>query len=319
MHWITEEHYASEMHDTVEPFVAARKTSGCDERMPGHAIYYEHFAAGKPKGVVVISHGFTESVQKFTESIYYMLQQGYEVWGFDHHGHGKSYRLNDNPHVVHADRFEDYVLDLKHLVEAHVIPAANGLPLYLYCHSMGGCVGAWTIEEYPALFQKAVLSSPMLGLSFGSIPAPVMAAAAGVLGIGKRKQKSLQPAESFNPTPDFANSADSSECRYLYYLQKQTDHPELQTYMPSIGWGRQSILACRRVSAPKNMQKIRIPILLLQAGEDTMVKNAAQDAFAAAVPSCTFERIPGVKHELYMTDSDVLIPYWERVFAFLEA
>ena len=319
MRWITEERYPEVMRETAEPYTAQRMESGTFTRVENQPIYYEHYRADEPKGVIVISHGFTESVQKFTESVYYMLQRGFEVWGFDHRGHGKSYRPNGHAHIVHVDRFEDYIQDLVYLVETLVKPASGALPLYLYCHSMGGCVGAWTIEEYPALFQKAVLSSPMLGLSFGSIPAPVMAAAAGVLGIGKRKQKSLQPAESFNPTPDFANSADSSECRYLYYLQKQTEHPELQTYMPSIGWGRQSILACRRVSAPKNMQKIRIPILLLQAGEDTMVKNAAQDAFAAAVPSCTFERIPGVKHELYMTDSDVLIPYWERVFAFLEA
>lgn len=319
MHWITEEHYASEMHDTVEPFVAARKTSGCDERVPGHAIYYEHFAAGKPKGVIVISHGFTESVQKFTESIYYMLQQGYEVWGFDHHGHGKSYRLNDNPHVVHADRFEDYVLDLKHLVEAHVIPAANGLPLYLYCHSMGGCVGAWILEEYPDLFRKAVLSSPMLGLSFGPIPTPVMYLGASVMGIGERKLRSLQPVERFQTEPDFANSADSSECRYRYYLDKQIADPTLQTAMPSIGWGKQAIRACSRVSKKTQAARIRVPVLLCQAGADTMVKNAAQDRFSEHVSTCELYRVPNVKHELFMTDSDVLIPYWETIFAFYQA
>ncbi len=319
MNWIKEENYEKTMTELVEPYLAERSEEGFFERVWAEPIYFEHYRADAPKGIIVISHGFTESIRKFTESVYYMLQAGYEVWGLDHRGHGLSYRHNDNPFVVHIEHFEDYVLDLVHLTETLVLPAAGGLPVYLYCHSMGGCIGAWTIESYPTLFRKAVLSSPMLGLSFGKIPVPVVYVAASIKGMGKKRKEPMDPINAFQAEPDFPASCDSSECRYLYYLQKQTEHPELQTYMPSIGWGRQSILACRRVSAPKNMQKIRIPILLLQAGEDTMVKNAAQDAFAAAVPSCTFERIPGVKHELYMTDSDVLIPYWERVFAFLEA
>ena len=28
--------------------------------------------------------------------------------------------------------------------------------------------------------------------------------------------------------------------------------------------------------------------------------------------------MPNMKHELYMTDSDMLIQYWERVFRFLD-
>ena len=158
MRWITEENYAEQMRAEAEPYVAARAETGYDERVKGQKIYYEHYKCDAPKGVIVISHGFTESIRKFTESVYYMLQAGYEVWGLDHRGHGLSYRHNDNPFVVHIEHFEDYVLDLVHLTETLVLPAAGGLPVYLYCHSMGGCIGVWTTESYPPLFRKAVLS-----------------------------------------------------------------------------------------------------------------------------------------------------------------
>ena len=82
MHWITEENYAQLMQTEAEPYLAARRETGLDSRVEGEAIYFEHYRADAPKGVIVISHGFTESVAKFTESIYYMLQAGYEVWGF---------------------------------------------------------------------------------------------------------------------------------------------------------------------------------------------------------------------------------------------
>ena len=317
MHWLTEENYEKDMTELVEPYLAARRETGFSERVMGQPIYYEHYRADAPKGVIVISHGFTESIRKFAESIYYMLQAGYDVWGVDHRGHGRSWRENENPYVVHVSRFLDFVLDLRFLVERRVIPQAKGLPLYLYCHSMGGCIGAWLIEEYPTMFKKAVLSSPMLGLSFGKIPVPVMYAAASLKGIGEKKKEPLEAVSSFE-TADFENSCDSSRCRYEYYYQKRLADPLLQTTSPSIGWGREAVKACARVTSRKQTKKISIPVLLFQAGDETVVKKESHDLFASRVPTCRFERIPGMKHELYMTDSDVLIPYWETIFAFLD-
>ena len=316
MRWITEENYAEQMHSLAEPYVAERAESGFFERIKGEKIYYEHFRADAPKGVIVISHGFTESIRKFTESVYYMLQAGYEVWGLDHRGHGRSHRENTNPYVVHIEHFEEYVLDLVHLTKTLVKPAAGGLPVYLYCHSMGGCIGAWTIESYPGLFQKAVLSSPMLGLSFGKIPVPVVYAAASLKGIGEKRKEPLNPVNSFKQEGDFENSCDSSRCRYDYYFAKRLADPFLQTSDPSINWGKQAVRACARVTSKKETAKIGIPVLLFQAGSDTVVKNESQQLFVSRVKGCGFHQIPGMKHELYMTDSDVLIPYWEEIFSF---
>ena len=293
MQWIRETDYALDMKEKAEPYVAQRRTPGTVERIKGQPVYYEYFRADREKGVIVLSHGFTESVKKFTESIYYMLQAGYSVWGVDHRGHGRSFRSNDNPYVVHVEHFEDYVQDLRYLTETLVV-----------------------IEQYPALFTKAVLSSPMLGLSF-SLPTPVMFTAASLMGLGKRKRQPLSPVKSFPDKPDFEHSCDSSECRYIYYFNKQLQDKALQTRSPSIGWGLEAVKACARVTSEKQTGHIRIPVLLFQAGDDTVVKNFSQVLFASRVPTCEMSVVPCRKHELYMTDSDVLIPYWERIFSFL--
>ena len=317
MRWIRENKYDEVMRTEVEPYVSARKECGIDARVKGQPIYYEHFHAENPKAVIVISHGFTESIQKFTESIYYMLQAGYEVWGLDHRGHGYSYRSNDNPYVVHTDHFRDYVLDLQHLTRKRVRPAAGKLPVYLYCHSMGGCIGAWMIERWPKLFDKAVLSSPMLGLSFGKVPVPVVYAGAKLKSLRSGKAAPVNPVDSFEEE-DFENSCDSSACRYHYYYQKRLADNKLQTRSPSLGWGMEAAKACARVTSPFWASRIRIPVLLCQAGNDTVVKNASQMKFLSHVPEAEFFRMPNMKHELYMTDSDMLIQYWERVFSFLD-
>ena len=317
MRWLTDENYGKIMQTEVEPWLQARMETGFDERVKGQPIYYVHYRADAPRGVVVISHGFTESIAKFAEPIYYLLQAGYEVWGVDHRGHGRSYRANANPFVVHVDRFEDYVEDLRHLTETLVKPAAGELPLYLYCHSMGGCVGAWTIEAYPELFQKAVLSSPMLGLSFGKIPLPVAYAFASLKSIGEKGKEPLSPVTEY-AVETYADSAANSEARFNWYHQKKLDDQRFQLCAGSANWGKEAIAACRRVCSDRETAKIRIPVLLFQAEKDVYVKNASQDLFAAKVPTCEMVKMPGLRHELYFSDGENLRRYWEKIFAFLE-
>jgi len=317
MNWIKEDNYAENMKATAEPYVQERSKKGYFERVPGQKIAYVCLRADSPKGIIVVSHGFTESYRKFTESVYYMLQAGYSVCIHDHRGHGRSYRSNNNSYVVHVGKFEDYVLDLVYMTKNIAKTLGEDLPVYLYCHSMGGCVGAWAIEEYPNLFRKAMLSSPMLGLKF-DMPTPVMVAGATIMGVGERKKKPLSPVNSFPAEPNFEQSCDSSKCRYLYYYEKRRNDTYLQTTSPSIGWGLQSVRACKKVTSKREMAKIKIPVLLFQAGNDTVVDNSAQNLFSSSVPSCEFKTVPGMKHELYMTDSDVLIPYWEKIFSWFE-
>ena len=316
MRWIPDDNYAQQMQNEVEPYLAARRETGLDERVQGQSVYFEHYRAEKPKGVIVISHGFTESIAKFAESIYYMLQAGYEVWGLDHRGHGRSFRANDNPYVVHVDRFEDYVEDLRHLTEKRVKPAAGDLPIYLFCHSMGGCVGAWTIEQYPELFRKAVLSSPMLGLSFGKIPVPVAYAFATLKGLGERGKEPLSPVTAF-PKETYEDSAANSEPRFRWYCEQKLASVKLQTCAGSTRWGREAIRATWHVTSPRQIARIRIPVLLFQAEKDSYVRNDAQDAFAAKAPTCELVKLPGLRHELYMNGGEGLREYWEKIFAFL--
>ena len=182
---------------------------------------------------------------------------------------------------------------------------------------MGGCIGAWMIERWPKLFDKAVLSSPMLGLSFGKVPVPVVYAGAKLKSLQSGKAAPVNPVDAFE-AEDFENSCDSSACRYHYYYQKRLADKKLQTRSPSLGWGMESAKACARVTSAFWTSRIRIPVLLCQAGNDTVVKNASQMKFLSRVPQAEFYRVPNMKHELYMTDSDMLIQYWERVFAFLD-
>ena len=317
MQWISDEHYAEQMDSIVEPYLAARRETGFDERVPGEPIYYEHYRADDPKAVVVVSHGFTESLVKHAENIFYLLQAGYEVWGLDQRGHGRSFRANENPYVVYVRRFKDYVFDLDHLTETKIVPAAKGLPLYLYCHSMGGNIGVRMLELFPGFYRKAVLSSPMLGLSFGNIPLAAALAFAAARSIGPGGKQPLSPVSAM-PEETFEASAANSDPRFRWYYEKKLADPKLQTCAASTSWGREAILACGLASQRSKIARIQVPILLFQAGNDTFVENRAQDEFAAFAPDCTMQKMPGLRHELFFSDTETLKQYWGQIFEFYE-
>ena len=66
-------------------------------------IHVQRYLAEKPKGVIIISHGFTEAAPKYDEMIYYFLKAGYHVYMPEHMGHGQSYRLTADSSLVHID------------------------------------------------------------------------------------------------------------------------------------------------------------------------------------------------------------------------
>ena len=154
---IQENEYLDAVKNEVEPYLKAHCRDGY---IPGaEDIYHEkngiigkihvkRYLADDPKGVVVISHGFTEGAPKYEEMIYYFLQAGYHVYMPEHMGHGQSYRLTADFSLVYIDIWKRYVRDF--LKICHKIKKAHpDLPLNLFAHSMGGAIGAIAASAPP--------------------------------------------------------------------------------------------------------------------------------------------------------------------------
>ena len=63
---LSEQGYREQMENVVEPYLDIRKSVLWPEREEGKKIYCERYLADSPKGVVMISHGFTETAEKYT-------------------------------------------------------------------------------------------------------------------------------------------------------------------------------------------------------------------------------------------------------------
>lgn len=309
MELIDERTFPQAMEEEVEPFLAQYRETG----KYLNELYYETYFLPRSRATVVISHGFTESSVKFREFMYYLLKAGFSCAVIDHRGHGYSARMVDDPQLVHIDEFERYVREFHGFTEQVVKPKTAG-PLYLFGHSMGGCVAARVLEEYPNDFSRAILNAPMLGLVSGNIPPWAGALfCRGKILLGKGDQR-LFFHKGFEAEPVFEEDCATSRARFDHYHALRRKEPALQTAAASYRWTKEGISAGNR--AIRHAGKIRVPVLLLQAENDTLVSAKAQQKFIAKVPKGKLVCIPQSKHEIYRSVNAVLEGYWRLILDF---
>ena len=170
--FIPESDYPAEMKSRVLPYINARRSDGYFDGYDGKSLHYVSCALTpndpKPKATVIISHGFTESAEKWHETAYYLLNDGYNVYIIEHRGHALSYRAVADKTLTHVDKFDEYVDDFGIFV--NLVRSEQNGDLYLLAHSMGCAVGLLYAEKNPDEFKKIFLSSPMIVPCTGGVP-----------------------------------------------------------------------------------------------------------------------------------------------------
>ena len=105
------ENYSVFMNEQVLPYLEARRQNETLKTPDQISLYTSFFTADDCRGTVMLLHGFTENIEKFSEVIYGFLKEGFSVCTLDQRGHGRSYR---DPklkyhYLTHVDHFEDYL------------------------------------------------------------------------------------------------------------------------------------------------------------------------------------------------------------------
>lgn len=318
--WILEEEtYREQMEQTVEPYLECRSTEEELEREAGKKIYCVRYRCDAPKGVVLISHGFTETAEKYKEISYYFLKAGYHVYVPEHCGHGRSYRLTEDLSLVHIDSYKRYVEDFLFVSRKARIENPN-LPLFLFGHSMGGGIAAAAAAEKPNWFKKVVLSSPMIRPLTGRVPwREARAIARGFCRAGQEKHY-VTGQKPYHGAGAFENSSSLMREQYEYYQEKRKNEPLFQMNAASYGW-LYAAAELNKMLIREASQKIKVPLLLFQAEEEHLVSKKAQVKFilklnASGAPYAKLVRVPRTKHEIFHADEKTRKGYWSMVFRF---
>lgn len=313
---ISEDNYQNERESIIEATINSKKTDGTiaykgDSKQ---YIHYEWIPAENPKYTVMISHGFVENAQKFHEVAYYFQKAGCNVCLIDQIGHGDSYRYVADTSLVYVEYFSDYVEVLDQLIQEVVKPKSGSTPIVLYGHSMGGCITAYETLAHSEEFAHVILSSPMirpLTMGFPMWVAKLMAKTGKLFGKAK---KGIFGQAGYNPEEAFKDSPDTSEARFNYNREIRRKCPNSQNSHPTYGWAHESFYVDKGLLNPEKLAKIKCPVTLFIAEDDTFVSIDAERAFAKLTPSCKEVFMPGTKHEIYMSDNKTLVTYWETIY-----
>ena len=312
---IREQQFDKMMETVVEPGLAAMREEIDMPLSSGGTLHCEVYNRYDAKKAVVILHGYTECAEKYRELMWYFLQSGYSVFAMDHRGHGKSVREIEDTSITHVDRFSDYLRDLEEFMDKIVAPRAAGQKLCLYGHSMGGAVAAFALIEHPEWFSRAVLNAPMIAPVTAPLPRPLAHLMGIVLcALGKGKERAFV-GKPFDPEREkFETSLITSRARFEYYQHKRNTRKELQNCSPTNSWVREGA----GVTEPllHRAQMIRVPVMLCQAIQDTIVKLPEQERFIKKVPDGKMVKFD-TKHEIYSSHDEVLGDYVNKVIDFL--
>ena len=66
--FISQKEYEKKMQDVAEPFLKQRREDFWLERETGRKIHCVYYRADNARGIVIISHGFTETAEKYKEN-----------------------------------------------------------------------------------------------------------------------------------------------------------------------------------------------------------------------------------------------------------
>lgn len=316
---LSEEGYSETMKTVVLPYLAHRKTENYCEREKGKRIFYIRCLADHPRGIAVISHGYTETIEKYAENIYYFLCRGYHVYMPEHCGHGHSYRMCSDTKdfsLVHVDDYTRYVDDLLFVARSASRDFPK-LPILLYGHSMGGGIAAAAASRSPELFSKLILSAPMIRPSTAPVPWPLASLIVKVLCTVGKSERYVTGNRPYEGPELFADSASVSEARFDYYQQKRYTEPLYQMNAASYGWLWQAA-RLNRYLQKSAWRRITCPVLVFQAENETYVSQKEQVRFVRKLSqrnpgNVKLIRVPGTKHEIFNSGTAVLERYWQWI------
>lgn len=240
-------------------------------------LFVRHFqpAHGTEDRTILLVHGMSEHGQRYEHVIETVVERGWNVVVPDQRGHGLSGGV-----PTHVRCFRQYVDDLatirQHLELQPERTAIVG-------HSMGGLVAVRHAQRLPGSSAALVLLSPLLGIR---VPIPRSTVALG------RMLSWVAPRVRFRSRVNIAHTT-----RNVVSRNARLSDP-LAHRSVTAGWYFAMQSALR--AAWKDADKIDLPLLVLQAGQDRIVDAQATQAWvqAAATSDRTIRQIIDGYHEL---------------------
>lgn len=245
----------------------------------GLKIFFREYRAAKESARLVIAHGLAEHSGRYGNVTERLFPDNMSIWALDHRGHGQS----DGPRG-HISSFDDYVNDLKGMIEIAKTDIGENIKLFLLGHSMGGLISLMFAFKHPDMIDGVIVSSPGLGMK---VKVPGFKVFMGKL------MSSIWPGLSLG------NELDSSKISRDKEVVKKYDNDPLRHGKVSARWFTEFLGAMEE--AHRLAPSMKVPILMQIGGDDQLVDAEASKSFyeKLGVEDKTLHVYEGLFHEIY--------------------
>jgi alpha-beta hydrolase superfamily lysophospholipase len=242
----------------------------------GVRLHYRAWPAPGARAALLLCHGLGEHGGRYARFAAELVGRGISVYALDLRGHGRS----GGPRA-YADRFGRLVDDFERF-RRRVAALEEGTPLLVMGHSFGGLVVIrWLQAHGPGGVRAAVLSAPLLGVA---VQAPRWKVAAS--GVLSRLIPALPLSSEIRPEELSSDPA---------YVSSYREDPLVHTRItPRLYTEFMAAIA----AADGERDRLRLPLLFLAPGADTIVREDAVLAFARSLAGdVAIREYPGFRHE----------------------
>jgi acylglycerol lipase len=250
----------------------------------GYALSYREYPAKQPERMRVVAiHGIQSHAGWYDSSCQALAQAGIRVFFLDRRGSGANQERRGD-----APGYRKLVDDLARLIRLARDSARTGIPVVLMAISWGGKLAVALQESHPGLIDGLILITP----GFFPRVAPPLREKIRIVWARLRQPDRLFPIPLNDPELFTSNP------QWLDFLRKDERSLHKATarfLMSSVHLDRQM----KRAS-----QSVRVPTLLLLAGNDRIIDNDRTRRFVESFPVTDRQVIeyPGKAHTLEFED-----------------
>jgi lysophospholipase len=266
------------------------------------------------RGSLLFQSGRADFIEKYLEACDHWHLRGWDIEGFDWRGQGGSRGLTGA--LVPDDRlsFDPLIDDLVAFVTDW--QARTPGPHVLVAHSMGGHVALRACAEKGMALDALVLVAPMLALHTGFIPrivARTVIGGARLAGLGARaawRDDPQDPRRQLRLTGSLERYQDSQ------WWKRAT--PGIGLGAPTWNWLGAAMAGARVIERKGMLERVATPVLLLAAGLDKLVRDAAIEDAARRLPNAEMILLPTGRHELLREADENRLPALAAIDDFLD-
>ena len=239
----------------------------------GVDLLTRHWPAADPWAAVLIVHGLGEHSGRYEHVGEHFAAAGIDAGAYDHRGNGGSGGRRGD-----VDRWSRYHDDLGERL-ATIRAAADGRPVILYAHSMGGLIAAGFLLSDRPRPDLTVLTAPGLDSTLAGWKkrlAPLLARLAPTLSVPNGV-----PPETLSRDPE---------------VGRRLEGDPLNARTSTARFGAEALAEQARVRS--RAREVGGPTLVLHGLDDRLVPPRSSEVFEGA-PGVERRTYPGLRHELH--------------------